>query len=312
LNKRKCPVCDSNDADIIMRFTPELLSAVNQIYTLWELKNAVKGKENLLTYSKCKRCKMIYCQNIWDDLTLRQVYQNSIDHAKSKDKILSLQKRLELTRFWNNILRILILSGKKRFNGLKVIDYGCGWGDFSELAQGFGVDVLGYDEDTIKIEFFKKRGLKVATNIDELKSFGPVDVFAMISVLEHLQDVEYTLNLAKELLRPNGLLVFFVMDFRSKYINKNVKKLKNSLPALTKILNPVEHVNIYDYKSVRSTLKRYNFDFISTGLALNLTEPFLIRNSMFILNTLNKIEWLSARIITGKGLGISVYALNQK
>lgn len=106
-------MCDSNEADVIMRFTPELLSAVNQTYILWELKKAVKGKENLLTYSKCKRCNMIYCQNMWDDLTLRQVYQNTIDHVKSKNKILSLQKRLELTRFWNNILRILTFSEKK-------------------------------------------------------------------------------------------------------------------------------------------------------------------------------------------------------
>ena len=50
-----CSVCNANQADIIMKFTPELLSAVNPTYVLNNFKRAVKGKEDLLTYSQCRQ-----------------------------------------------------------------------------------------------------------------------------------------------------------------------------------------------------------------------------------------------------------------
>ena len=147
MNKRNCPVCDSLEARIIMRFTPELLSEVNPTYRLEELKKAVKGKEESLTYSKCRNCGMIYCQNVLDDNTLSKVYGDTIDHVKSKDKTLLIGKRLSLVRIWANILRMLKLLGKEKLEGLKIIDYGCGWGDFLDVAQGSGVSVMGYDGD---------------------------------------------------------------------------------------------------------------------------------------------------------------------
>jgi len=312
MNKRNCPTCGSNIADVIMRFAPEMLAELNPTYRLELLRVAVKGKEVFLTYSKCRKCGMIYCENLWDELTFKQVYHDTIDHARSKDKILSLKKRIGLTRTWSDILRLLTLSGKKRLNGLKIIDYGCGWGDFLDVVQGYGVDVLGYDEDTKKIELPKERGHNIASSIDELYSFGPIDVFVMNSVLEHLQDVEYIFQLAKGVLKMNGLLIIGVMDYRSNYIRANVNRLRNNLPALTKYLNPLEHVNIYDYKSIRETLKRYNFNFLTTGAALHLTDTFLVRDSMLVLKAVNKIESLSAKIITGKEMGITVYAMKQK
>jgi len=300
MNKRNCPVCGSNESRIIMRFTPESLADINPDYRLDKFEKAMKGKGHLLAYSKCKKCKMIYCDNTWDDVTLREVYENTIDHAKSKERILSIQKRLWLTRIWRNILRTLKLSGKEKFEDLKIIDYGCGWGDFPDVVQGFGVNAMGYDADSKKIELLRQRGQKIANDVDKLRSFHPVDVFVMISVLEHLQDVEYILNLAKELLKRDGLLVFFVMDYRSRYIKRNVNRLKNYLPALTRALNPVEHVNVYDYKSTLATLKEYDFDFISTDNVLYLTDFFMMRNSIMLIKFFNWIEQLSTKFITWK------------
>lgn len=56
MNKRNCPVCGSNRADVIMRFTPELLAEVNPTYRLEILKEAVKGKEKR-QYVYVKSCQ---------------------------------------------------------------------------------------------------------------------------------------------------------------------------------------------------------------------------------------------------------------
>lgn len=311
MKKRNCPVCDSMEAKIIMSFTPELLTEVNKSYRPEVLKEAVKGKEEFITYSKCRNCSMVYCENVWDDNTLKKIYEDTIDHAIGEDAAVSIQKRMSMNRIWMNILRILRLLGKKKIEDFKIIDYGSGWGDFLDVVDVFGVSVIGYERDSMRIAFAKERGQRIVTDIDELKSFGPVDVIVMTSVLEHLQDVDDVLNLTKEILRPGGLFVFSVMDYRPRYLKKNINRLKKKLPALTKNLNPIEHVNIYDYKSVMATLDKYNYEFISTGYVLHLTDNLFMRNSMGFIKYLNWIEWLSTYFITWKDLSIAVYLLNK-
>ena len=312
MKKRRCPVCDTMEAVIIMRFTPELISKVNPTYCLEDFRKAVQGKEEFLTYSKCNNCGMIYCENVWDEDTLTKVYRDTLDHVKSRDKILSIEKRLSLMRIWANILRLLKLSGKEKIENLKVIDFGCGWGDFLDVARGSGVSVMGYDEDTKKTILAKEHGHRIADNIDELKSFGPVDVVLMNSVLEHLQDVKQNLDLTKQLLKCDGLFVFGVMDYRANYIRKTITNLRRNLPPLPKNLNPVEHVNIYDYKSAVATLNKYDLEFISTGNVLRLTDFLGIRNSLKVIKIMNWVEGLSARLITNKEMAITIYAKNKK
>jgi predicted SAM-dependent methyltransferase len=308
MKKRTCPLCGSNDSETIMRFSPELLSEINSTYNVKVLKNAVSGKEKLLTYSKCRKCKMIYCEHIWNEETLRLVYGDAIDHDKSKKKILSVEKRISINRLWINILRVLKLSNMKNLENLRVIDFGCGWGDFLDVVNGNGIDVIGFDGDSKKTVLPKRRGHRIAESIEELKAFGHVDVFVMISVLEHLQDVDFILNLCRELLKKNGLLVFTVMDYREGYIRKNAKRLEYNQAALTKNLNPIEHVNVYDYDSVMATLKKHDFNFISTGSVLYFTDTILTRNSKSFINLFNYFEKISSKLLTDRELGITVFS----
>ena len=160
MNKRNCPVCDSTEAVVIMRFTPELLSGVAPTgrlkeFKIEEVKNIIKGKAEFLTYSKCRNCGMVYSEHIWDDNTLRKAYVDAIDHTQNKDGILLINKRLSLARIWTNILRTLKLLGKEKLGDLKIIDFGCGWGDFLDTVQGYGVNAVGYDLDSDKTELAK-------------------------------------------------------------------------------------------------------------------------------------------------------------
>lgn len=309
MNKRNCPVCGSDQAGIIMKFTPELIAAVNPTYRLEKFKDAVSGNEEALAYSKCKDCGMIYCEHIWDNDTLNKVYSDVIDHAKSKDKAYLIQKRISMARLWTNILRVLQVLGKNSLEGIKLIDYGSGWGDFLDVVRGVGISAMGYDTDHKKSAAAIERGHNIALSTDGLLSFAPADVLVMNSVLEHLQDVEFHLNLVKRLLKRNGLFVFSVMDYRPGYISKNKKLLERDLPAMTKNLNPVEHVNIYDHRSAMATLEKYGFTFITTGKALFLADILGARNGMGLIKIMNCLEWLSAKIFTGKEMSITVFAL---
>lgn len=312
MQQRPCPVCESCDARVIMKFTPELLAAVNPTYNLGTLKKACEGIEEFITYSKCRQCGMVYCENVWDNATLSMLYGDTIDNVQSKAKTKTFGKRMLVTRIWYNILRVLQMRRFTELEDLKVVDFGCGWGDFLDAADGYGVTVIGLDGDSKKTELAIERGHRVVSTIDQLKSDGPFDVFVMNSVLEHLLDVSEVMNLAKEVLKPRGLFVSTVMDWRRGFIQKNMKRLKNGIPATTMAFNPLEHVNLYDYKSSLSTLKKYGFQFICTGHVFTLTDMPGLRSKTAPILIANKMEYLSSKIFTSRDIGITVYAWNGK
>ncbi len=82
--------------------------------------------------------------------------------------------------------------------GKKVIEIGCGRGEFLSLIQKCGVDAYGleYSEDSVK--HCVKDGLKVSKGFiergnDELKD-APFDAFFILNFLEHLPDPNSTLT----------------------------------------------------------------------------------------------------------------------
>lgn len=308
MQKRSCPVCKTSDSNIIMKFTPEVITEMNNTYRPEIFRELINNEHDLLHYSQCNACHAIYTDHLWDNEFLSKVYDNVINHDKSYQKVLSISKRMELLREWMGILRVLHFNGNRKLEGLKLIDYGCGWGDFLDTVWGYGIQPAGFDQDKKKIAGAKSRGHKIYDTLEELKSFGPVDVFVMNSVLEHLQDVDSTLSFAKGLLNDDGIIVILVMDYRDGFIKRNINNLKKNKPAITKNLNPIEHVNIYNYHTLYKTLTNAGFKFITTGVSLTFTDYPFLRNSYFILKLANLFERISAKYINSFELGITMYA----
>ncbi|WP_320045052.1 class I SAM-dependent methyltransferase [uncultured Desulfobacter sp.] len=309
MDPRKCPVCSSSDSTLLMQFTPEQLCLNNPSYDLDILREAIKGQEQYLSYSKCNRCSMVFCEKYWDDENLNIVYSDIIMHEKSKEKIFSIDKRRMLLNTWTNILRLLKFQGKIKLDSIKLVDFGCGWGDFLEVVNGSGVEAMGFDQDQQKVNYAKARRHRIAHTPEKLIEFGPVDIFVMNSVIEHIQDVGEIFNLVNSVLTPGGIFVCSVMDYRERFLRKSAKRLKRGLPALTKNLNPVEHVNIYNYDSVLATLEKYGFHFLATRHVLYVTDTYGLKNNMKVIHWFNLIEKWLLKLFSGREFGIQVYAL---
>jgi len=294
-----------------MEFTIDQLTEINPTYKSDILKATMTGKEHLLSYSRCNGCEMVYCENEWDEKILTEVYLNVIDHNKSLKKVYSIDKRLRLTHLWGNILRVLKLSGISNINGLKIIDYGSGWGDLLNTIGGYGVKVVGYDTDSIKVKHARSNSNDIVNNINELKAFGKVDVIILKSVLEHIQDVNEVLTICNDILKTGGLLVIEVMDYRSRYLDLSKKKLSRGLPATTKNLNPIEHVNVFSYNSIMNYIKSFNYTVFATDLSLRFTNLPGIKNKIIMITITNWIEKLISKLVKGKELGITVFAIKK-
>jgi SAM-dependent methyltransferase len=95
-----------------------------------------------------------------------------------------------------------------------VADIGAGTGAFLEAASKNGWKVSGVEPSVKARTFAKERGINLESSIDDLKG-QQYDVVTLWHVLEHLPDLESTVNKISELVKPGGSLIIAVPNFRS-------------------------------------------------------------------------------------------------
>ncbi|MBN1937166.1 MAG: class I SAM-dependent methyltransferase [Anaerolineae bacterium] len=105
----------------------------------------------------------------------------------------------------------------------RVVDLGCGSGDFVELLVETGIDAVGVDADPDAIQVVLQRGLKAVNQdvfvyLDEIEPATIDGVFAG-HLAEHLayEKVFELIELAYRALKPGGVIVLATPDPRSLY-----------------------------------------------------------------------------------------------
>ena len=124
----------------------------------------------------------------------------------------------------------LNLDDERPFDGLRILDIGCGGGLVSEPMARMGAKVLGADaaERNVFIarEHAKKSNLRIDyrhTAVENLKNDSlDFDVIINMEVIEHVANPFTFLKVCHDLLRPNGLMI-------CSTINRNVKSYLNAI-----------------------------------------------------------------------------------
>lgn len=108
--------------------------------------------------------------------------------------------RYKLNRFGRN------LTIKNFRNKGKLLDLGCGAGEFLHIAQQMGFDSYGCDFDPIIIKQCENKGLNVRLGGLESYNDETFDVITMNQVIEHVVDPQQTIKECFKKLNNNGCL----------------------------------------------------------------------------------------------------------
>ncbi len=116
--------------------------------------------------------------------------------------------------------------GAKPFEGLRILDIGCGGGLLCEPMARLGAEVVGVDASETNIEVARLHAAESKVSVDyragtaeELADAGETfDVVLNMEVVEHVADVDFFVAKCAEMVRPDGIM--FVAT-----INRTLKAL---------------------------------------------------------------------------------------
>lgn len=148
--------------------------------------------------------------------TLSDYYESEdyISHTDSKrnlfEKVYHLVRAISLKKKLN---LINVFSSEEK----KLLDIGCGTGDFLQTAQQNAWTVSGIEPNQQARNIANKKTNESVFDVDQLLKFDAdsFDVITLWHVLEHLPNLDEQIATFKKLLKPNGTLVIAVPNYKS-------------------------------------------------------------------------------------------------
>lgn len=251
VKRNVCPACKSANCKRIYscRFTEppikEYLQTFYRSVGRIEFEYLYNSKFIL---TECNLCELIYQEEIPNDFLMKKLYEVWINTDKSFER--SRNYTLDDYLYYVQEIVSIISCFNALPSQLKFLDFGMGWGQWSQIVKAFGVDSYGTELSEARLNYAKAMGIKTITG-DNL----PKHKFHFINteqVFEHLADPLETLILLKKSLKPDGLLKISVpdgSDIKRRLKIGDWKAPKGSKNSLNPV-SPLEHINCFTYNAI--------------------------------------------------------------
>lgn len=137
--------------------------------------------------------------------TLNRAFGYSIKQTDAAARFIgAAAARIPLVKHWAGLTVRFVPAGKGR-----LLDVGCGNGEFLLMMSKLGWDARGIEPDDISASIARRAGLKVYNGSVESAELEPesFDAITMNHVIEHLADPVETVKKLSVALKPGGLFV---------------------------------------------------------------------------------------------------------
>lgn len=260
-----CPFCQSESKDLYLK-----------------LKDYFLTQEDFEIY-RCPHCGLLFTWPRPDDNVIGNYYKSDdyLSHNESKKGLIPF--------IYNRVKRVNI---KNKFSiatstakGKRMLDFGCGVGDFIFYAKQKGYEVVATDvSDNARNAAAKKLGATLPSpqQVFEMPD-NSFDIITMWHVLEHIGDLKTQIFHLDRLLAPGGRLVIALPD----YLSYDAQHYKEMWAAY----DVPRHLNHFDKNSLQNL-------FSATKLKLIDTKP-LKWDSYYISMMSEKYRGASLSFVRG-------------
>ena len=255
--KTNCPVCNSKKITFLMN-GKDRVHAIKGEYTLWN----------------CTNCLLIFLNPQPSPKILEKHYPrdyhayNGYETGSKKEKFAIFLYKLYFSAEQNGvsafIQKIIFLPFRHLLRGtyikqrLKILDVGCGSGEFLYKMKKCGLDAYGVEPSKEGTDAAKKMGLNVRCGFLENQKF-PSDYFDVITlnhVFEHVSDPLKTLKELGRILKKDGKLIM-------AFPNPDSLQFKIFREYWASLEVP-RHLNIYYPKTIKymASIGKFNIESI--------------------------------------------------
>lgn len=149
----------------------------------------------------------------WDTLDRYYQSENYISHTDGKrnwfEKVYQAVKEITIKQKWN------IIQSYFSKKDIKVLDIGCGTGDFLKYGiDKLHIDGVGVEPNEKANAISKRKGIHVFDSIENITN-ETFDVITLWHVLEHVPNLENYFSFLSNHLKEDGVLIIAVPNFNS-------------------------------------------------------------------------------------------------
>lgn len=159
------------------------------------------------------------------------------------------------------------------FNKGKLIDIGCGTGEFLNYMKEKGYDTFGIEPSQTAYEKSRDKGLNVySCSLSQFSTNNEkFDIINMTNVLEHIPEPAKVIGSCRKMLNKNGIVRIKVPNDFNELQLELVKKLNKNEYWIA----APDHINYFNFKSLINILKFYGFRIINKTVDFPM-ELFLL------------------------------------
>ena len=233
-----CPVCGEN------QFKPYV-----------SCKDYLVSKQDF-TIEECTTCKFRLTNPRPDKGSIDRYYQSE-EYVSHNDQSRGLVNSVyKVVRNYTLNTKLNLINRLNEKQG-RILDVGCGTGTFLETCKAGGWQIDGIEPDsTARSAAEQKLQIAIKSGLEELADKPLFNVITLWHVLEHIPDLNDTIQQLYKLLDPAGTLVIAVPNSNS-YDAQYFKEFwaAYDLPR---------HLHHFTYNPIKALFGKHNFQLVST------------------------------------------------